>query len=68
MDTFFMELYLCRMCQCGTHAVLWSPIGILMRLLAAEPAVPKDLYSPLSVSVERSCRPCIRWCGIGRFQ
>ena len=34
--TFFMLLYLCRMCQCGLHAVLWSHIGILMRLLAAE--------------------------------
>ena len=25
-----------RMCQCRLHAVLWSPIGKLMRLLAAE--------------------------------
>ena len=27
-----------------------------------------NLYSPLSVSVERSCWPCIWWCGTGRFQ
>ena len=25
------------MCQCGLHAVFWSHIGILMRLLVAEP-------------------------------
>ena len=34
--TLFMVLYLCRMCQCGLHAMLWSYIGILMLLLAAE--------------------------------
>ena len=31
-------------------------------------AVPQDFYSPLSVSVEHSCWPCIRWCGTGGFQ
>ena len=31
-----MMLYLCRMCQCGLHVVLWSQIGILMRIFAAE--------------------------------
>ena len=35
--TLFMVLYLCRMCQRGLQAVLWTKIGILMRLLAAEP-------------------------------
>ena len=35
--TLFMVLFLCRMCRCGLHAVmLWSHIGTLMRLLAAE--------------------------------
>ena len=34
--TLLMVLYLFRMCQCGLHAVLWSRIGKLMRLLAAE--------------------------------
>ena len=33
----FVALYLCLMCQSGLHAVLWSHIGILMRLPAAEP-------------------------------
>ena len=33
----FMVLSLCRMCQCGLHAVLWSHIGILLRILPAEP-------------------------------
>ena len=32
-----MVLYLDRMCQCGLHAVLGSHIGILIRLLVAEP-------------------------------
>ena len=35
--TLLMVLYLDRLCQRGLHAVLWSHIGILMRLLAAEP-------------------------------
>ena len=30
-------LYLDHLCQCGLHAVLWSPIGTLMHRLAAEP-------------------------------
>ena len=34
--TLFMALNLYSMCQGGLHAVLWSYIGILMRLLAAE--------------------------------
>ena len=28
--------YLCRMCQCGLHGLLWSYIGILMCVLASE--------------------------------
>ena len=35
--TLFMVFYLCRMCQCGLRAVLWSYFSIRMRLLAAEP-------------------------------
>ena len=35
--TLLMVLYLDSMCQCGLHAVLWSLIGTLMHLLAAEP-------------------------------
>ena len=78
--------FLCRMCECGLHSVLWSHIGILMWFLAAEPRRPHDVYWPqfhmtawlywpqchitawLSVSVGRSCRPCIRWCGTGGFK
>ena len=36
-STHFVALYLCLTCQSGLHAVLWSHIGILMRLSAAEP-------------------------------
>ena len=35
---------------------------------AAESRSTQELHSPLSVSVERSCRPCIRCCGTGGFQ
>ena len=31
-------------------------------------AVPQDFYSPLSITLERSGWPRIRWCGIGGFQ
>ena len=34
--TLFIALFLCRICRCGLHAALWSHIGALMRLLAAE--------------------------------
>ena len=62
--TLLMMPYLDRMCQCRLHAVLWSHIGILMHRLA----VPQDFCSPVSVPVERSCRPRIRWCGTGGIQ
>ena len=39
-------LYLCCMCKCGLHAVLWSHIGILMRSLAEEPCSTKGLSFP----------------------
>ena len=49
--------------------VTWSHIGILMGRLAAEPRiVPQDFCSPLSVPLERSCWPHVRWCGTGAFQ
>ena len=31
-------------------------------------AVPEDFYSPVSVSMEQSWWPMIRWCGTGGFQ
>ena len=68
--TLFMVLYLDRMCQSGSHAVLWSHIGIIIRFLAAEPrsTATVDLYSHLSVAVERSCWPRTQLCGTGGFQ
>ena len=44
--TLFMVLYLCRMCQCGLHPVLWSIIGVLMPLLAVGPRSPACLLFP----------------------
>ena len=35
--------------QCGSHAVLWSHIDILMRLLAAEPRSTARLLFPVSL-------------------
>ena len=31
-------------------------------------AVPHNFYSPVSISVERSCQPCIQWCMTSGFQ
>ena len=45
-------LYLFSMFQRGLQAVLWLHIVILMNLLAAEPRITADFYSPLSISVE----------------
>ena len=36
-STHFVALYVCLMFQSGLNAVLWSHIGILLRLPAAEP-------------------------------
>ena len=49
------------------HVVLWSHIGILMLLVAAETCSTTRLYLLFSISVERSCRLCIRGCGTGRY-
>ena len=43
-----MVLYLCHMCHCGLHAVIWLHIGTPMSLHAAE---PRRTFSPLSVSL-----------------
>ena len=51
----FLLLYLDRMYKYGLHAVLWLLIGSLMRSSLQNLAVPQELYSPLSVSLERSC-------------
>ena len=44
--TLFMVLYLCRMCQCGLHVVLWPHIDILMRLIATGPGSNARLLFP----------------------
>ena len=64
----FMVLYLCRMCQCGLHAVIWSHIHILMRLLTAEDRSTAGPLFPSQCPPQRFCRPFIRWCGTGGFQ
>ena len=45
-STHLMALYPCLMCQSELHAVLWSHIGILLRLLAAEPRSTAGLLFP----------------------
>ena len=59
-----MMFYLYRMCQCGLHAVLRSH----MSLYLCASSVHKYISFPLSVSVERSFRSCIRWGGTGGYQ
>ena len=44
-----MVLFLSCMCQCALHEVLWSHIGILIRLLAAESGITAG---PLFVPVK----------------
>ena len=39
------------MCQCELHEMLWSLIGIFMRLLAAEPSPYRRTFIPLSLSL-----------------
>ena len=51
--TLFMVVFMCRICRCGLHAALWSHIGSLMRLLAAELRSRADFYSLFSISLER---------------
>ena len=42
----FMVLFLCQMCWCGLQSALWSHIGTLKRLLAAEPRGIAGLLLP----------------------
>ena len=62
-----MVLSVDRTCQCYP----WYSGHTLVYLRAASPqnlALPDDFYFTLSVPLERSCRPCIRWCETGGFQ
>ena len=45
-STHFVAVYLCLMCQSGLHAVLWSHIGLLLHLPAAEPRSSAWLLFP----------------------
>ena len=58
--TLFMVHYLCRMCHCVLHRVLWSHISILMYLLIAvlRSTTGPLFYSPLRVSGEQFWWPC----------
>ena len=56
MHPLYGALPMPHMCQCGLHAVLWSPcrtsVYVLMRLLSAEPrSMHRSTFIPLSVSL-----------------
>ena len=61
---------------CGALPVPYVPVRVTRGALIAHRytyAPPRcrtlqDFYSPLSISLERSAWPHIRWCGIGWFQ
>ena len=52
--TLLKVLYLCRVCQCRLHEVLWAHISKHICSSSLQNiAVPQDLYSFLSSPVER---------------
>ena len=60
----FILIYRCRMCKCRLPAGLWSNIGIIMRLLAAESLSTAWFFSLLSIYVQRSWWPWrVLWAG-----
>ena len=67
--THFVALYPCALCASPGYTRYFDRTSVY---LCASPrqnlAVPQDFYSPLSISMERSGWPRIRWCGIGGFQ
>ena len=66
--TLFMVLYLCHMCQCGLHTVLWSHISILMHHLTAKPYSAAGALFPCQCPCGLSCWPCIQWVGLAGFK
>ena len=65
----FIVLFLSRVCRCVLNAVLWAHIGTLNYAPPrCRTGVPQDIYSHVSVSVERFWWPRIRWCWTGGFQ
>ena len=66
LSALCMVIYLYRMCQMG-YTPCFDRTSVYLRASSLQNlAVPQDLYSPFSVSVERSCRACIQWCGTVR--
>ena len=69
VSTLLMVLYLDRVSasagytRCSGRTSVHLCASSLQNL-----TVPQDLYSPHSVPLERSCQPCIRWCGTVGFQ
>ena len=56
---------------CGSAGCTWCPARTSVHLCASSLqnlAIPQDFCSPLSVPLERSCLPRIRWCATGGFQ
>ena len=54
--------------RCNQMHTLYSALPEPYVPMQVTCGAPQDLYSPLSVSVECSCWPCIQWCGAGVFQ
>ena len=66
--TKFVALYLC-LCASPGYTLCFDHTSVyLCASTLQNRAVPHDFYSPLSIPLERSGWPRIRWCGIGGFQ
>ena len=66
--SLFMMLYPWRMRRTSYSRCFGRTSWFLCASALHNIAVPVDIYSSLSVAMERSCWPCIRWCMIGGFQ
>ena len=67
--TLFIVLYQCRMCHgaCDTRCCDRRSVHLCASSLQ-NLTVPQDFYFIVSISVERSWLPGIRWYGTGVFQ
>ena len=63
MVLYLDRIYIVGCTRCYGRASVYLCASSLQNL-----AVPQDVYYPLSFPVERSCWPCIRWCGTAGFQ
>ena len=68
MHPLYGVLYLCRTCRCGLHSALWCTSVYLGASSLQYLRVPQYFYSYISISVERSWWPRIRWRGTRVFQ